>query len=139
MSYQRNRGWRKWNAPMLLVGKPHFKIKLWMLVQVRARILSEVLFIQSYLCDPMDCSPPGSSVHGLLQARILEWVAMSSSRGSSRSRDQTWIPYISCTGRQFLYHLVLAGKSVFLSYYSLKENKTLMNINLDLFILYFLK
>jgi len=35
------------------------------------------------LCDPMDCSPPGSSVHGILQARILEWVAMPSSRGSS--------------------------------------------------------
>ena len=35
------------------------------------------------LCDPMDYSPPGSSVHGILQARILEWVAMSSSRGSS--------------------------------------------------------
>ena len=41
--------------------------------------------IQSYptLCDPMDCSPPDSSVHGILQARILEWVAMPSSRGSS--------------------------------------------------------
>ena len=35
------------------------------------------------LCDPMDCSPPGSSVHGILQARILAWVAMPSSRGSS--------------------------------------------------------
>ena len=45
--------------------------------------------LQSYptLCDPMDCSPPGSSVHGILQARILEWVAMSSSRGSSQPRD----------------------------------------------------
>ena len=41
------------------------------------------------LCDPMDCSPPGSSVHGILQARILEWVAMPSSRGSSKPRDQT--------------------------------------------------
>ena len=41
------------------------------------------------LCDPMDCSPPGSSVHGILQARILEYVAMPSSRGSSRPRDQT--------------------------------------------------
>ena len=41
------------------------------------------------LCDPMDCSPPGSSVHGMLQARILEWVAMPSSRGSSQPRDQT--------------------------------------------------
>ena len=39
------------------------------------------------LCDPMDCSPPGSSVHGILQARILEWIAISSSRGSSRPSD----------------------------------------------------
>ena len=41
------------------------------------------------LCDPMDCNSPGSSVRGLLQARILEWVAISSSRGSSGPRDQT--------------------------------------------------
>ena len=41
------------------------------------------------LCNPMDCSPPGSSVHGVFQARILEWVAISSSRGSSQPRDQT--------------------------------------------------
>ena len=40
------------------------------------------------LCDPMDCSPPGSSVHGILQARTLEWVAISSSRGSSQPRDR---------------------------------------------------
>ena len=52
------------------------------------------------LCDPMDCSPPGSSVHGILQARILEWVAISSSRGSSWPRDQTHVSGISCTGRQ---------------------------------------
>ena len=39
------------------------------------------------LCDPMDCSPAGSSVHGILQARILEWVAISFSRGSSRPRN----------------------------------------------------
>ena len=43
------------------------------------------------LSDPMDCSPPGSSVYGILQARILEWVAMPSSRGSSRPRDRTHI------------------------------------------------
>ena len=42
-------------------------------------------------CDPTDCSPPGSSVHGILQARILMWVAIPSSRGSSQSRDQTWV------------------------------------------------
>ena len=44
------------------------------------------------LCDPMDCSPSGTSVHEILQVRILEWVAIFSSRGSSRTRDQTWIP-----------------------------------------------
>ena len=51
------------------------------------------LVAKSYptLCDPMDCSPPGSSVHGILQARILEWVAISFSRGSSRPRDRTHI------------------------------------------------
>ena len=40
------------------------------------------------LCDPMDCSPPGSSVHGILQARVLEWVAISFARASSRPRDR---------------------------------------------------
>ena len=43
--------------------------------------------VRPTLCDPMDCSPPGSSIHGILQARILEWVAIPFSRGSSRSRD----------------------------------------------------
>ena len=43
------------------------------------------------LCDPMDCSPLGSSVHGIFQARILEWVAISFSRGSSRPRDWTQV------------------------------------------------
>ena len=56
------------------------------------------------LCDPMDCSPPGSSVHGTFLARILEFVAMSSSRGSSQHRDQTRISYASCIGRPILYH-----------------------------------
>ena len=48
------------------------------------------------LCDPMDCSPAGSSVHGILQARILEWIAMSHSRVSSQPRDQSCISYMSC-------------------------------------------
>ena len=47
------------------------------------------------LCDPVDCSQPGSSVHGILQARILERVAISFSRGSSRSRDQTQVSHIA--------------------------------------------
>jgi len=52
-----------------------------------------VLVAQSclFLCNPIDCSPPGSSVHGILQARILEWIAMPSSRGSSQPRDQTLV------------------------------------------------
>ena len=50
---------------------------------------AELLQSCPILCNPMDCSPPGSSVHGMLQVRILEWVATSSSRGSSPPRDQT--------------------------------------------------
>ena len=53
------------------------------------------------LCDPMDCSLLGSSVHGILQARILEWVAISFTRGSSQPRDRT---HVSCIGRWILYH-----------------------------------
>ena len=56
------------------------------------------------LCDPMDCSPPGSSVHGIFQARILEWVAISYSRGSSQPRNWTHVSCASCIGRQILYH-----------------------------------
>ena len=56
------------------------------------------------LCNLMDCTPPGSSVHGILPARILEWAAMPSSRGFSQPRDQTCICYISCIGRWVLYH-----------------------------------
>ena len=51
----------------------------------------------------MECSPPGSSVHGILQARILERVAVSSLRGSSRPRDQTCISYVSCMDRQVFF------------------------------------
>ena len=53
------------------------------------------------LWDSMDCNPPGSSVYGIFQARILEWVAISSLRGFSQSRDWTYIP---CMGREILYH-----------------------------------
>ena len=53
------------------------------------------------LCDPMNCSPPGSSFHGIYQARMLELVAMPSSRGSSWSRDRTYISCSSCTAGRF--------------------------------------
>ena len=55
------------------------------------------------VCDPMDCSPLGSSVQGILQARILEQVAVPSSRGSSPPRNRTYISYISCIGRLDVY------------------------------------
>ena len=53
------------------------------------------------LWDPMDCNPPASSVHGIFLAKILEWVVMSSSRGSIRPRDGI---HVSCIGMQILYH-----------------------------------
>ena len=51
------------------------------------------------LFDPMDCSLQGSSVHGIFQARVLEWVAISFSRGSSQTKDWTWVSHIA--GRRF--------------------------------------
>ena len=75
------------------------------------------------LCDPMDCSSPGSSVHGIFQVKTLEWVAISSSDGSSWARDWT---HVSCIGRLILYHwatreacmltLYLKKKIVFIYY-----------------------
>ena len=61
---------------------------------------TSVSVAQSYLtvCNPMDCSPPGASVHGMLQARILQWVAIPFSRGSSQPRDWT---EVSCTAGEF--------------------------------------
>ena len=53
------------------------------------------------LCDPLDCSLPGSSVHGIFQGRILEWVAISSSRGSSQPRDWTCFSCVSCIAGRF--------------------------------------
>ena len=56
---------------------------------------SEVLVIQLWptLCSPKDCSPPGFSVHGILQARILEWVAIPFSSGSFQPRSKTWVSH----------------------------------------------
>ena len=68
-------------------------------VCVYAQSLSRV-----QLCEPMDCSPPDSSVHGILQAGKLECVAISYSRGSSQPRDQTYDSCVSWTGRRILYH-----------------------------------
>ena len=61
------------------------------------------------LCNPTGCSPLGCSAHGIFQARILEWVAISFSRGPSWPRDQTHISCISCIGRWILYQLSHRG------------------------------
>ena len=68
---------------------------------VNTAVVFLVAQLRLTLCDPMDCRSPGSSVLGILQARILEWAATSFSRGSFRLRDQTCI---SSTGRWILYH-----------------------------------
>ena len=82
------------NSEVLLVKA---KKLLFRCVCVRAHVCTHSC---PTLCDPMDCSQPGSSVHGILQARVLEWVANFSSRGSSWPRDWTWISYI--TGELFI-------------------------------------
>ena len=70
----------------------------------RVRLHAKSLQLRPALCNPMDCRPPGSSVHRILQARILGCMAMPSSRGSSRPRDPAGITCISYIGRQVLYH-----------------------------------
>ena len=64
-------------------------------------VVVQLLSRVQLFCKLIDCSPPGSSVCGIFQARILEWVAISFSRGSSRPTDRT---HVSCSGRQVLYH-----------------------------------
>ena len=77
-----------------------------LICDMRAVLCShDVCVSRSVMSDsvtPLDCSPPGSSVHGILQARILEWVAMPSSRGSSGPRDGTCVSCVSCSGRPFI-------------------------------------
>ena len=70
-----------------------------------ARVSAKSLQSCPTLCDPIGCSPLGSPVHRISQARILESVAMPSSTGSSQPRDRTHVSYISCTGRRVLYKL----------------------------------
>ena len=57
-------------------------------------------------CDPVDCGLPGSSAHGIFQVRVLDWVAISSSRRSSGPQDWTQVSCVSCIGRRVLYHCI---------------------------------
>ena len=81
----------------------------------RARVLSHQSCLT--LCDPMHCSLPGSHVQGILQTRILEWVALPSSRRSSGPRDQTCVSSVSCIGRRVLTTSATWEAPVFLQIY----------------------
>ena len=76
------RGWAVW----------HMRVHAGMLQSLQSRLT---------FSDPVDCSPPASPVHGSLQARMLEWVAMTSSRGPSQPRDRTRVSSVSCTAGGF--------------------------------------
>ena len=88
---------QQWEADLLHNSSPDF----WRLqfsemnINVVSMWTCLVIQLSSTLCNPMDYSPPGTSVHGILQARILEWVAMSFSRGSPQPRDQTQVSWIA--------------------------------------------
>ena len=86
------------SCPVLSVFQPSLYVCVCVCVCVcvfvHARVLSHV-----QLCDPVDCSPPGSLVYRIFQARIPEWVADSFSRGSTQPRDRTCVSYVSCIGR----------------------------------------
>ena len=69
-----------------------------MFIKVEVKVLVAQLCLT--LCDPMDCSPPGSSAHGILQARVLEWVAIPFSRGSSQPRDRSGSPALQADSLQ---------------------------------------
>ena len=92
----------KGNQPWILIGRADAEVEAPILrpCDMHAKSLQSC----PTFCDSMDCSPPGSSVHGLVQARILEWAAISFSRGSSRPRNQTCLSYGSCICRRVLYH-----------------------------------
>ena len=82
------------------------------------------------LCNPLDNNPPGSSVHVILQAKILEWVAMPSSRGSSQPKDWACISYVSCTGRWVLYLMChLGSPAVMLSPFQSNLSQILPSLN----------
>ena len=81
---------------------------------------SEVAQSCPILCHPMDCSLPHSSVHGIFQARVLEWVAISFPRGSSWPRDQTWVSHI--VGRRFTVWITKEVSCCRVSFRTLSHN-----------------
>ena len=92
--------WRKCSSTFLTSQTQTLKPHLYSHVCLHAYLLQSCLI----LCNPMECSLPGSYVCRILQARILEWVAVPSSRGSSWPRNRTCVSYVSYIDRQDFYH-----------------------------------
>ena len=92
-----------WSALKFLVGKARRTKVIILRTELSETLAHHRYLVHAKLCltlgNPMDCSLRGSYVHEILQARILEWVAISSSRASSQSRDQTHVSCVSCIGR----------------------------------------
>ena len=87
----------KLNSKQLAIIMDFLKMQILPFLNNKSKLkCAKSLQLCPILCDPMYCSPPGSSVHGILQARNLEWGASSSSKRSSHPRDQTCIRYTSC-------------------------------------------
>ena len=119
-----------WRNSSTMFNKCGERGHIFLLIDLRGNHLACVCMLKHLVVSdslqPLDCSLPGSSVHGILQARILEWVAMTSSKGSSQPWDQTW--FLHC--RKILYFLrskfFTPGKptsSIFLSPSPPKKNK----------------
>ena len=90
--------WFLYFVPLIYVSISASSTQFWLLC-VHVKLLQSCLT----LCSPMDCSPPDSSVLGILQARRLEWVAMSSTKGYSQPIDWTWVSCVFSIVWQILY------------------------------------
>ena len=105
--------WGNWacmQQPRPSIAK-NYKIK-YLSISMRAKSLQ----LYPTLCNLMEDSPPGFSIHGILQARILEWVAVPFSRGSSRPGDRTWVCNVSCIWQVGSLPLVPPGKPYWSTY-----------------------
>ena len=103
-------GFLEWNSSLA----NHSKLCVYVCVCVHEHACSVTQLCPTpTLCDPMDCSLPGSSVHRISQARILKCIAISFSRGSSQPRDQNHVSYVSCIGtRRMLMPLGWQGNRI---------------------------
>ena len=81
----------------------HTHTHIYIYIYTHIHIHAQLLQLCLTFCDPIDCSLPGFSVHGILQIRLLEWVAIPSSRGSSLPKDRTQASCVSCIDRRIFY------------------------------------